>query len=77
MLDVLTRYLEDPTPTRCAVFKWILNLTEAEQTLFQQLREKSNEINVANLYEDLTKNVSLPFKLTAFRSHLRSYCTCR
>jgi len=77
MLEVLTRYVNGSNLTGCVVSQWISTLNEEEQKLLQQLKEKSSDVKIASLYEDLAQSVGLPFKLTAFRSHLRSYCTCR
>jgi hypothetical protein len=76
MLDVLNKHLEN-VPTGCAAARWINTLSKDEQKVFELIKEKSSTIKVAQLYADLSKDLDLPFKLTAFRSHLRGYCTCR
>jgi hypothetical protein len=78
MLEVLERYLNGFSLSGCCVVsQWISTLSEEEQTLLQQLKEKNSDIKIASLYKDLTQSVNLPFKLTAFRSHLRGYCSCQ
>jgi hypothetical protein len=77
MLEVLSKHLEGNANTGCIVAKWISALGKDEQKLFQQIKENSSTVSIANLYKDLMLDTGLPFKLTAFRSHLRGYCTCR
>lgn len=74
MLDVLNKHLT-AKPSVCSVSKWISTLSEEEQAAFNTLRAGS--IVVAALYKDLNDELNLPFKLTAFRSHMRGYCTCQ
>lgn len=75
MLDVLNKHLT-ATPAVCVVEQWVLSLEKEERAAFIELRN-NNKVVVASLYKDLNKETELPFKLTAFRSHLRGYCTCR
>ena len=75
MLDVLNKHLTTK-PVICVVSQWISELPQEEQDAFIELRN-NNKVVVASLYKDLNKETELPFKLTAFRSHLRGYCTCR
>jgi hypothetical protein len=75
MLDVLNKHLTS-TPTVCVVAQWISKLTEQEQVAFVQLRN-NDKVVAASLYKDLNEEDELPFKLTAFRSHLKGYCTCQ
>ena len=77
MLEVLTKHLDSSSATGCVVSQWISTLTKEEQKLFQQIKEKNTAIKLTQLYKDLNKDTDLPFKMTAFRSHLRGYCTCR
>jgi hypothetical protein len=77
MIEVLTKHLERSISKGCVVAAWISTLDKEEQKLFQQIKESSSSIKIANLFKDLNKDVETPFKLTAFRSHLRGYCTCR
>ena len=77
MLEVLTKHLEGANNAGCVVAQWISLLGKDEQKLMQQIKETSLTIRVAQLYKDLSAENDLPFKLTAFRSHLRGYCTCR
>lgn len=76
MLEVLTKHLENSNDG-CVVANWIASLEQDEQKAFALLKEKSTTIKVSQLFTDLNKQIPLPFKLTAFRSHLRGYCTCR
>jgi len=77
MLDVLTRHLEGSSNVGCVVAQWISTLGTEEQTVFQQIKENNSKVKIAQLYKDLSDANALPYKLTAFRSHLRGYCTCR
>lgn len=75
MLDVLNKHLTT-IPVICVVGQWIGELSQEEQDAFIELGN-NDKVIVASLYKDLQKEIELPFKLTAFRSHLRGYCTCR
>lgn len=76
MLDVLTQHLENK-PRLCVVAEWISTLKDEEQQAFKRIKEQSKEINTKALFSDLDNRTKLPFKMTAFRSHLRGYCTCQ
>jgi hypothetical protein len=76
MLDLLQKYME-PHVRTCAVAKWIDELSKEEQEVFSKLMEKNKTIHMTNLFNEIQKRTSLPFKLTAFRSHMRGYCTCQ
>jgi hypothetical protein len=76
MLDILSKHLANEV-TGCAVSRWIDGLPQEEQDAFAIVKEKNAKIKIAVLFADLTKESELPFKLTAFRSHMRDYCTCR
>jgi hypothetical protein len=75
VLDILNKHINTATEG-CSVSAWIDTLEDAEKQAFNNIREHSENINVSSLYNDLNDTDKLPFKLTAFRSHLRSYCTC-
>lgn len=75
VLDILNKHINTATEG-CSVSAWIDNLEDAEKKAFDDIRENSTNINVSSLYSELSNTDKLPFKLTAFRSHLRSYCTC-
>lgn len=75
MLDILQKHLEAPAGG-CVVFKWIEDLPKKEQEAFDALKSSKNTV-VADLYRDLSEQLDLPFKLTAFRSHMKGYCTCQ
>jgi hypothetical protein len=75
MLDILQKHLDGPT-VGCVVDEWISTLSKEEQVIFEQL--KASKVTVfADLYRDLSTTTELPFKLTAFRSHMKGYCTCQ
>lgn len=76
MLDLLTKHLTVDTSV-CKVAQWIKTLSEDEQKAFDALRENNAKVNNADLYKDLSKEVTLSFGMTAFRSHMRGYCTCQ
>jgi hypothetical protein len=75
LVDVLTKHLSSARQG-CVVNGWLSGLTKEEREAFEKIKEQSTSINVVILYKDLSENAELPFKLTAFRSHLRGYCTC-
>jgi hypothetical protein len=76
MLDILNKHLEDK-PSICVVGTWIKSLKEDEQEAFNLLQKNKEKLQAAILYKDLLSEMDLPFKLTAFRSHMRGYCTCQ
>lgn len=76
MLDVLEQYLNGPTEVKCAVGAWILKQGAEEQRLFEELKKRGN-VNMVNLYRDLSVESSLPFKITLFRMHMRGDCVCQ
>jgi hypothetical protein len=76
MLDVLSKHLSDEV-AGCTVSKWIDGLPNEEREAFAAVKEKNATIKLASLFSDLNAESKLPFKLTAFRSHMRGYCTCR
>ena len=77
MLEVLNKHLDGASLSGCVVAQWISTLGKDEQKLFEQIKANNTAVKLAHLFQDLHKDVELPFKLTAFRSHLRGYCTCR
>jgi hypothetical protein len=76
MLDILTKHLEGPSKL-CTVALWIDGLPEAEKEAFALIKSNSKNIKLAVLFKELDTTSQLHFKLTAFRSHLRGYCTCQ
>jgi len=75
MLEILKKHIETASDG-CSVQDWIDTLEPAEQKAFEDISENSKNINVTSLYKEIAATDPLPFKITAFRSHLRSYCTC-
>ena len=65
----------------CLVAKWINTLDTEDKDAFVQLKEAltkdSKHINVASLFQSLSTKTNVPFRLTAFRSHMQGYCTCQ
>ena len=76
MLDILKKHLEE-TAFQCVVATWINELKEEEQQAFALLKQNQERIVVANLYSELSEQQDLPFKITAFRGHMRGYCSCQ
>jgi hypothetical protein len=76
MLDILSKHLSTEV-FGCVVSRWIDALPQEEQEAFAAVKEKSAKIKLAVLFADINKESELPFKLTAFRSHMRDYCTCQ
>jgi hypothetical protein len=75
MLDVLNKHLSEEK-AGCTVNKWIEDLQQEERDAFASVKANNAKIRLAGLYKDLNAESELPFKLTAFRSHMRGYCTC-
>ncbi len=76
MLDILTKHLEEKASINCVVSVWIESLEDAEKEAFAKLKENNKNVVLASLYKELHNAESMPFGLTAFRSHLSGYCTC-
>ena len=76
MLEVLEKHLHAKA-AGCVVARWIDSLKPEEKTAFNKIREQSETVDLANLFKDLAIQINLPFRLTAFRSHMRKYCTCQ
>jgi len=81
---VFKQLIEEQLDTKrfnCSVAKWIETLDEEDKNAFLQLKaelSKNNRyINVASLFQSLSSKTNVPFKLTAFRSHMQGYCTCQ
>jgi hypothetical protein len=75
VLEILQKHLEAPRSS-CVVSTWIESLSKKEQDILEQIRT-SNVTVFSDLYKDLSNSVELPFKITAFRSHMKGYCTCQ
>ena len=75
VLDVLKKHIQTASD-KCSVSDWVSTLPTEEQKAFNDIQECSENINVSSLYKEIGLTEDLPFKLTAFRSHLRGYCTC-
>lgn len=76
MIEVLEKHLNKNNTHHCIVSEWISALSTEEQTLFKKVKDDKT-VSVAGLFNDLNSEIKLPFKLTAFRSHMRGYCTCQ
>lgn len=78
--DLIAEQLETKK-FNCLVAKWINTLDKDDKDAFLHLKDElakdSKYINVASLYAALSDKTSVPFKLTAFRSHMQGYCTCQ
>ena len=76
VLDILSKHLEGPSK-KCNAALWINTLPEEEQKALELIKENSKNIKLAVLFKELSEGGYLPLGLTAFRSHLRGYCTCQ
>ena len=77
LLDIINSHVaETESLSQCTVYTWLKGLSDEEQEAFAKLR-KDNRLVVARLYNTLKEEVELPFRLTAFRSHMKGYCTCQ
>lgn len=79
--DILKQYM-DTDSSGCVVNRWISTLDKEDQKAFMDAikvtRANAKAIDLKSLYGTMsTKVENLPYKLTAFRSHMRGYCTCR
>ena len=83
--DLVEEYL---TTNRvgCVVSRWITALSDEDRGVFEKLlavtRDNNKAVDIKAFYAALVRKaeaekLSVPFKLTAFRSHMRGYCTCR
>jgi hypothetical protein len=65
----------------CSVARWVATLDEEDKNALLELKielSKNNRyVNVASLFASLLSKTTVPFKLTAFRSHMQGYCTCQ
>ena len=74
LVDILQKHLlKPPLVEGCIVASWAADLPEEEQQALIELQTKA--VVIADLYRDL-RAAGVPFKLTAFRSHMRGYCAC-
>jgi hypothetical protein len=72
--SILQKHLTAPHLSRgCVVAVWAAGLPNEDQDALNDLKTKA--VVVADLYRDL-RAAGVPFKLTAFRSHMRGYCAC-
>ena len=76
MIDILNKHLSTEDEG-CTVQQWVESLTQEEKEAFALVKQNNKNIKLASLFSDLSKEDNLPFKLTAFRSHFRGYCTCQ
>lgn len=76
MLEVLNKHLESKADL-CAMGQWINTLDDKTQEAFNAIKENNKSVILQELYNDLSKETELPFKITVFRSHLRGYCACQ
>lgn len=77
MLDtVLEEYLNKPDKVKCLVGKWVLGKDAEFQELFRKIENHPN-LNLTELYKDMSAEEELPFKITLFRSHMRGDCACK
>lgn len=77
MLDtVLEAYLSKPIEVKCSVGLWVASKNTEFQELFRKIENHPN-LNLAELYKDMSAEEALPFKLTLFRSHMRGDCACK
>jgi hypothetical protein len=78
--DILQEHIK-PQAFSCAVQKWIDtqegSVQEDFKTLKTMITENSRAVNTAKLLSNIEAQTTVPFKLTAFRSHMRGYCTCQ
>lgn len=75
MLDILTKHMEPETHV-CVVAEWQNGLIMEYQEALNKVRN-NQKLNAKKLYDELNEAEPLPFGLTAFRAHLRGYCTCQ
>ncbi|CAB4174696.1 hypothetical protein UFOVP965_69 [uncultured Caudovirales phage] len=76
MLDILQKHINQSVKVECIVAKWVNVLPEEEQQALEKLRTSYSTV-YTDLYRDLSNSVVLPFRITAFRSHMKGYCACQ
>jgi hypothetical protein len=75
IIDIIEEQLTKPS-FGCVVNKWVATLTTEEREGMEKL-QATPHLNITELYNKLKSRIELPFKLTAFKSHMRGYCTCQ
>lgn len=76
MLDILNKHLDTTRSSTCVVHAWINTLKPEEQKAFDLVKENHVNVKVSILYKDLSAQIKLPFKISAFRAHVKGYCIC-
>ena len=66
----------NPPVSVCCVQAWVNSLEPDYKEALNKVRE-NNQLNVQQLFDDLSEHMNLPYKLTAFRAHMKGYCTCQ
>jgi hypothetical protein len=76
LADTLRAFVDAPSEG-CSVNKWLNSQDEEINSLFNEIIIKKGTKNLRALYDALSKQEELPFKLTLFRQHLGGYCSCQ
>lgn len=76
MLDVFEEYLKKPTEVKCLVGSWVLSKDTEFQEIFRKIENHPN-LNLTDLYKDMSAEENLPFKISLFRMHMRGDCACK
>ena len=64
-------------PQLCVIAKWLSTLDKEEAKEFLECMSIPS-LSTAGLYNSLlSQGVALPFKMTAFRMHVKGYCPCQ
>jgi hypothetical protein len=66
----------EPPISTCVVQDWINGLQPEYKEALDKVRQ-NQQLNAKQLFDDLHEAMDLPYKLTAFRSHMRGYCSCQ
>lgn len=77
LLEILSKEKHKVRQTECSTKKWLDTLSEEElDALMDCINDPS--ISISSLYNSIAhSDAGIPFKLTAFRSHMRGYCVCQ
>jgi hypothetical protein len=75
LIDELRALASGPDHKGCVVGQWVFAQDSDLQEVFTELRKKAT-LNLKNAYLLITSHTDVPFKMTAFRAHMRGVCAC-
>lgn len=75
LIDELRALASKSDHEGCVVGRWVFDQEPELREVFNELRKKTN-LNLKSAYLLITAHTEVPYKSTAFRSHMRGLCTC-